>query len=160
MQIAIREADFTDPQHRTGIVDVLDSYASDPLGGGMPLSALVRQRLVPALQEHPTAYILLAFADEQPVGIAVSFFAFSTFQASPLVNIHDLAVVPAWRGKGIGRALLSAVETYARERGCCKLTLEVQDDNVRARSVYQSCGFVDFVVGDSAPTRFLTKPLT
>jgi hypothetical protein len=51
------------------------------------------------------------------------------------------------------------VERRARSRGCCKLTLEVQDDNRRARALYESFGFADFVVGDPAPTRFLCKPL-
>jgi ribosomal protein S18 acetylase RimI-like enzyme len=105
------------------------------------------------------ALVLLAFADEQPVGLAVCFFGFSTFNARPLLNIHDLAVLPAYRGKGVGRALLVEAEKHARARGCCRLTLEVQDDNIRARSLYERFGFSAFVVGASAPTRFMGKPL-
>jgi len=103
--------------------------------------------------------VLLAVSEGRPVGVAVCFLGFSTFQARPLLNIHDLAVLPEWRGKGIGRALLAHVEDRARRRGCCKLTLEVLDDNARARGLYESLGFSDFVVGDSAPTLFLTKAL-
>jgi ribosomal protein S18 acetylase RimI-like enzyme len=158
VQLEIREADFADPAHRAAIVEVLDSYASDPLGGGHPLPADVRQRLVDGLRDHPTALVLLAFADQRAVGIAVCFLGFSTFQARPLLNIHDLAVVPGSRGSGIGRALLGAAEIRARERGCCRLTLEVQDDNRRARALYQRFGFVDYEVANS-PTRFLVKPL-
>lgn len=157
--IDIRPADFTDPVHREGILDVIDSYARDPVGGGQPLPADVRQRLVPALAEHPTALVLLAFAAGRAVGAAVCFFGVSTFQARPLLNIHDLAIVPEFRGKGVGHALLAAVEEAARRRGCCKLTLEVQDDNRRARSLYARFGFNDFVIGNSGPTRFLSKPL-
>ena len=123
----------------------------------MPLD--VRERLVPALRDHPTALVLLAYADEEPAGIAVCFFGLSTFKARPLLNIHDLAVVPQYRGMGVGRALLQAAEDHARGKGCCKLTLEVQDDNARARALYRSFGFEDFVVGNSAATRFLAKPL-
>jgi ribosomal protein S18 acetylase RimI-like enzyme len=158
MAVDIRTADFTDPVHRSGIVDVLDSYAGDPVGGGSPLADDVRARLVPTLERHPTALVLLASWERRPVGIAVCFFGLSTFQARPLLNVHDLAVIPEFRGKGIGRALLTAVEAEARRRGCCKLTLEVQDDNVRARALYAACGFGDFLVGGS-PTRFLTKAL-
>lgn len=82
-----------------------------------------------------------------------------TKHARPLLNIHDLAVVPEWRGKGIGRALLEAAEASAVRRGCCKLTLEVLDDNQSARALYDRYGFVDFVIVESAPTRFLCKPL-
>ena len=157
--VDVREADFADRADGDAIVAVLDSYASDSVGGGQPLGADVRRRLVPALRDHPTALVLLAFAGRRAVGIAVCFFGFSTFQARPLLNIHDLAVVPEYRGRGVGRALLEAAETHARRRGCCKLTLEVQDDNGRARVLYERFGFVDYVLGDSAPTRFLHKPL-
>jgi ribosomal protein S18 acetylase RimI-like enzyme len=159
MELEIREADFTDPMHCAGIIDVLNSYATDPIGGGKPLSPDVRERLVPGLRDHPTALVLLAFLGRRPVGIAVCFVGFTTFQARPLLNIHDLAVVPEHRGTGIGRALLAAAEVRALRRGCCKLTLEVQDSNRRARALYERFGFVDFVVGNSDATRFLSKPL-
>ena len=158
MRLEIHEADFADPAHSAGFLEVLNSYASDPIGGGAPLSADVRRRLVPALRDHPTALVLLAFADRRPVGLAVCFLGFSTFQARPLLNVHDLAVLPELRGNGIGRALLAAAQARAVARGCCKLTLEVQDANIRARGLYASFGFSDFVVG-SSPTRFLSKAL-
>ena len=158
MRVDVREADFSNPAHCAGIVEVLNSYAADPVGGGEPLTQQVRERLIPALRDFPTALVLLAFVDQHAVGVAVCFFGFSTFQARPLLNIHDLAVVPEHRGKGIGRALLTAAEAQALRRGCCKLTLEVQDDNRRARGLYERFGFADFVVNNSA-TRFLSKPL-
>ncbi len=164
MELEILKVDFADTLHCAGVVEVLNSYASDPLGGGEPLSPAVQERLIPALRNHPTVLVLLAFDERRAVGVAVCFFGFSTFQALPLLNIHDLAVVPGYRGQGIGRALLEAVEAHALDRGCCKLTLEVQDDNQRARRVYDRFGFGDFVLrdfvlGDSATTRFLSKPL-
>jgi ribosomal protein S18 acetylase RimI-like enzyme len=158
MQLDIHAADFEDAAHCAAIVKLLDAYARDPIGGGAPLGRDVREQLVPALRRQPTVLVLLAFADRRAVGIAVCFFGFSTFQARPLLNIHDLAVVSEWRGRGVGRALLSAAEAQARRRGCCKLTLEVQDDNRRARMLYERFGFADFVVANSV-TRFLTKPL-
>jgi ribosomal protein S18 acetylase RimI-like enzyme len=158
MKLEVRDADFSNPAHCAGIVEVLNSYAADPVGGGEPLTQQVRERLVPALRDHPTRLVLLALDEQRVIGVAVCFFGFSTFQARPLLNIHDLAVVPQHRGRGIGRALLTAAEAHALRRGCCKLTLEVQDDNQRARALYKCFGFADFVVGNSA-TRFLSKPL-
>jgi len=157
--IQVLEADFDDPIHRDGVVAVIDSYASDPIGGGQPLSAEVREALGPKLRDHPTSRVLLAFADATPVGAAICFLGLSTFRAQPLLNIHDLAVVPEWRGQGVGRALLVAAEDLARRETCCKLTLEVQDDNARARGLYESFGFGDYVLDGPAPTRFLTKEL-
>jgi len=157
--IQILDADYTDPTHRDGILAVIDSYASDPVGGGAPLPPGVRDALVDSLRDFPTSRVLLAFVDDAPVGAAICFMGFSTFAARPLLNVHDLAVLPEWRGRGVGRALLSGAEERARRDGCCKLTLEVQDDNLRARGLYESFGFADFVVGSEAPTRFLTKSL-
>jgi GNAT superfamily N-acetyltransferase len=159
MNVDIRKADFADARDAAAVVAVIDSYAVDPVGGGQPLPLEVRERLIPALRSHPTALVLLAFADEEPAGTAVCFFGLSTFKARPLLNVHDLAVIPKYRGMGVGRALLQAAEQHARLEGCCKLTLEVQEDNARARALYRSFGFDDFVVGNSAPTRFLAKPL-
>ena len=158
MDFTIRQADLTNPEDCAGVVDVLNSYASDQIGGGQPLTREVRERLPVGLREHPTTLAFLAFVEGRPVGVAVCFLGFSTFQARPLLNIHDLAVVPDRRGQGIGRALLEAVEAEAIQRGCCKITLEVQDANRRARGLYERYGFADFVVANS-PTRFLCKRL-
>ena len=159
MNTRVAQADLHDAQHVRGLLAVLDSYASDPVGGGQPLRSDVLNRLPAMLRELPNALVLLAFVGDEIVGAAVCFFGLSTFRAQPLLNIHDLAVLPQYRGQGIGKALLAAAEEHARQRNCCKLTLEVQDDNARARALYQRFGFVDFVVGKPVPTRFLAKGL-
>jgi ribosomal protein S18 acetylase RimI-like enzyme len=158
-RIEIRQADLADPRDAEALVRVLDAYARDPMGGGTPLAVETRRRLPHLLREHPTTVALLAWSGDEAVGLAVCFVGISTFAARPLLNIHDLAVVPAYRGRGVGRALLEAAAEAARARGCCKLTLEVQDTNHRARAVYARFGFEDFVIGQSGPTRFLAKPL-
>ena len=71
----------------------------------------------------------------------LSFRGFSTVAARPLLNIHDFAVAPEHRRRGLARALLAAVEEKAREIDCCKLTLEVLEHNLRAQGVYRAHGF-------------------
>ena len=158
MTITVRPADLSAASDGRAIVDLLDSYAREPVAGARPLSADVRLRLPGALRAHPTTVAFLAFADDEPVGVAVGFLGLSTFHARPLLNVHDLAVLPGWRGRGVGRALLEAVETEAVRRGCCKLTLEVQEDNEPARRLYDRFGFTDYLPGGAA-TRFLCKTL-
>jgi ribosomal protein S18 acetylase RimI-like enzyme len=137
------------------LLAVLDSYARDPIGSGQPLPTDVKQRLVPALRAHPTTLAFLAFEGERAVGLALCFTGFSTFRALPLINVHDLAVLPDCRGQGVGRRLLEAVEARARSLGCGKITLEVREDNAGARGLYDSFGFG----AGQTPTFFLEKPL-
>jgi ribosomal protein S18 acetylase RimI-like enzyme len=154
MNIRIRPADLADARDADSILVLLNSYAVEPVGGGKPLPRDVRERLVPALRDIPRALVLLAFADDAPIGIAVCFVGFSTFRARPLLNIHDLAVLPQFRGKGAGRALLQAAEDHARRQGCCRLTLEVLESNSGAQALYRRFGF-----DGSTVSRFLVKPL-
>jgi GNAT superfamily N-acetyltransferase len=129
------------------------------MGNGRPLPAAVLERLVPALRDHPTAVVLIAFDGSRPVGIANSFQGMSTFVARRLLNLHDLAVIPEYRGKGVGRLLMSAVEAKARELGCCKVTLEVLEGNP-ARQIYEASGYVSLDYGNGAGrSLFLTKVL-
>jgi len=159
MTIDVREADLAAAADAAAIVALVDAYAREPVGGGAPLPQEVAARLVPGLRAHATTLVLLAFVDGHAVGVAICFAGFSTFAARPLLNVHDLAVLPAARRRGVGRALLAAVEARARARGCCKITLEVLDRNDPARALYASVGFAEVAAGDSACTRFLAKPL-
>ena len=160
MSIRIVEADLNLSEHRAAVLAMVDAYSMDAMGSARPLDPEVRTRLIPGLQRHPTTLIFMAFEGEQPVGVAVCFIGFSTFAAKPLVNIHDCMVIPGFRGKSVGRRLLEAVECKARELGCCKLTLEVMDNNHRALRAYEAAGFERYSLQEDAGTAiFLTKPL-
>jgi ribosomal protein S18 acetylase RimI-like enzyme len=160
MSIRIVQADLNVSEHRDAVLAMVDAYSRDTMGSAKPLDPGVRLRMIPGLQRHPTTLIFLAFEGEQPVGVAVCFIGFSTFAAKPLINIHDCMVLPAFRGKGVGRSLLDAVEAKARELGCCKLTLEVMDNNDRALRAYEAAGFVRYALQEDAGTAiFLSKPL-
>jgi len=138
---AVVEADISLPGNAAAVLAMLDAYSSDPMADGHPLSADARANLIAGLRAHPSTLVFLAFHAGEPVGVAVCFRGFSTFAAKPLINVHDLYVVPALRGRGIGRALLGAVERRACETGCCKLTLEVLENNTPAQRLYESGGF-------------------
>ena len=139
--VTVVEVDFENPRHRQAVVDLVNDYARDPMGAGQDLPTAVRDDLARALHEHPTTLAFLAFVGDEPVGIAVCFVGFSTFAARPLINIHDLAVKPAYRRCGVGRCLLDGIEAKARALGCCKLTLEVREDNLPAQQLYRNIGF-------------------
>ena len=158
--MAIVEADLGDPQHQDAIVQLIDMYARDPMGGGRELPESVRAALIPGLQQHPTTVVFLAWHGDTPVGMAICFVGFSTFMACPLLNIHDLAVIPAYRRQGVGRLLLERVAAKGQELGCCKLTLEVRADNHSAQRLYEAVGFDNAAsYGGAVRVWFLEKRL-
>ncbi len=150
MAYEIRAAQYTNPVDREALLALLDTYACDPMGGGEPLSEAVKARLCDALGEMTGARTWLAWQDDQPIGLLNAFLGFSTFKAAPLLNIHDLMVESAWRGQGVGRALLAQAQREAERMGCCKLTLEVLSGNRRAKQVYALFGFEPYVLGPQA----------
>ena len=155
MDLRIREADLADAADADAVVDLIDGYARGPGGQNAPLSDDARERLVPGLRDHPVALVLLALRGAERVGVAVCVWGFSTFSGRPSLNVHDLAVHPAARGRGIGGRLLAEVERRARERGASKLTLEVHDANAGAKRLYERFGFGPW----HEPTFFVWKPL-
>lgn len=143
MALRIEPADLENSRDGEQLIALLDLYSRDPMGNGRPLPETTRAQLVDGLRHHPASLVLLARHDLQCVGLCIGFEGFSTFQARPLMNIHDLVVDPGWRNRGVGRALLAAVEATARQRDCCRITLEVRADNTAAQHLYRSFGFGD-----------------
>lgn len=146
MTTLVRQADYHDPGDAQALAFLLQSYAMDPMGGGQPMAQAKLDRLAGELARRPHAFSVLAFVDGAPAGLANCFEAFSTFACAPLVNIHDIVVVEAHRGRGLSRLLLGEVERIARSRDCCKLTLEVLEGNAVARAAYERLGFGDYVL--------------
>lgn len=141
MTTEVRIADLHDLRDATDLVGLLDAYARDPMGGGTPLREDVKKRLPADLAERAGCVVLIARVDGEAAGAAVSFEGYSTFEAAPLLNLHDFVVSPAFRGGGIAKTLLERLEDEARSRGCCKITLEVLSNNHRARGIYAAAGF-------------------
>jgi GNAT superfamily N-acetyltransferase len=139
--VKVIEADLANPAHAAAVVELLDGYARDPMGGGAALSEQVKRDLIPALRRRSDALVLLALRDGAAAGLLNAFEGFSTFAAAPLLNIHDVYVVPLLRGRGIARALFDCAERVAQRRGCCKMTLEVLSGNLPAQRVYRAQGF-------------------
>ncbi len=158
--VRIVAANLTDPAHAAALVEMLDWYMRDPMEGGEPPGERIKRDLVPGLLAHPAHYVFLAFRGAEPVGFAICFLGFSTFNARPLINIHDIFVRADLRGQRIGRRLLDRIEEHARALNCCRLTLEVREDNRPARALYRRVGFGRVKVGAArVPLEFWQKIL-
>ena len=139
--VEIKLAELSNPVDAGAVVFLLNEYAKDAMAGNGELSDFVKENLVSGLQKRPGAYALLAYVDGKAAGLAICFEAFSTFACQPLLNIHDLMVLPAYRGRGICKSLIAKAEDIAVRTGCCKLTLEVLEGNTIAQAAYLACGF-------------------
>ena len=88
----------------------------------------------------PHAEAVIARAGSEGVSVAVWFHSYSTFLSRPGLYLEDLFVLPAWRGRGIGRALLCHLARVAIERGCGRMEWAVLDWNDPAIGFYRSIG--------------------
>lgn len=137
----IVKADLSLPHHAAALLQLMDAYAHDPMGGSKGLSDFVKANLPAELAKRESAHVILAFVDAQPAGLLICFEGFSTFACKPLLNIHDVMVALPYRGRGLSKLLLQKAEEIALGLGCCKLTLEVLEGNQIARSAYEAFGF-------------------
>ena len=149
MQLYIHEANLDNEIHQKAIKTLLNLYASDLQGYNKCIPDSVLNELIPGLKRMTTGLIFLAQAEDEFAGMAICFLSFSTFYARPLINIHDFTVKKEFRNKGIGTALIEAVEAKAKELNCCKLTLEVQENNTTAMNLYMKTGFMKSIQNES-----------
>lgn len=144
MKIDIIKADYLYKKQAREIARLMNSYASDPMGGGKPLAENVRNNLAQALSKVPHAFSIISYVDDIAAGLVTCFEIFSTFNCQPLINIHDVIVLDEYRGLGLSQKMLKMVEEIAISKGCCKLTLEVLEGNNIAKSSYNKFGFSEY----------------
>ncbi|MFQ3586978.1 MAG: GNAT family N-acetyltransferase [Fimbriimonadaceae bacterium] len=90
--------------------------------------------------EDRTAYALLAFEDDVPVGYAIYFFNFSTFLCRRGLYVEDIYVEPNRRGRGYGKRLLARLADIAVEKQCGRMEWAVLDWNEPSIRFYESLG--------------------
>ena len=90
--------------------------------------------------DKPYAEVVLAEYGQQAAGFALFFHNYSTFLAKPGIYLEDLFVLPEYRGKGIGKVLLSYLAKLAVKRDCGRLEWSVLDWNQPAIDFYQAQG--------------------
>ena len=92
--------------------------------------------------EKKKAEVLFACEGEKEVGFALFFHNFSTFLGRAGIYLEDLFVLPEYRGKGYGKALLKKLAQITVERGCGRLEWACLDWNQPSIDFYRSFGAV------------------
>lgn len=140
-KIQIVKGDLNHLDHAENFLRLTAAYMADPMGEATSWNEEQKTTVIREMKDHPSALILFAKDDRNYVGLCTCFFAYSTFLAKPLLNIHDIYVDASYRGNGVGKKLIQTVEEIAIQEGCGKITLEVRKDNLNARDLYKTQGY-------------------
>ena len=89
---------------------------------------------------NPILFCEIAEWNGEPAGFALWFFNFPTFAGRRGIYLEDLFVRPAFRGKGIGKALLAYLASLCVENGWSRLQWTVLDWNTPSINFYKSLG--------------------
>jgi len=142
-KIHIIKGDLNNAEHAEQFLRLTAAYMADPMGEVNPWTDQQKVDVLKEMKQHPCALILFAKADDKIVGICTCFYAYSTFLAKPLLNIHDIYVDEQYRGIGIAKKLIGSIDQEAVNKNCGKITLEVRRDNLNARDLYKNQGFTE-----------------
>ncbi len=89
---------------------------------------------------RPAAEAAIVEVNGEPAGFALWFTSFSTFRGQPGIYLEDVFVRPEYRGRGIGKTILSWLARLAVDRGCGRLEWAVLTWNEPAIGFYRSLG--------------------
>jgi GNAT superfamily N-acetyltransferase len=153
--IAFFMCDFTNQTHITSLKNLIRHYMTDAMGGCKPLTEKQEEAMVMGLESQSNCFVLFIELNTEIVGLATCFINFSTFRAMPYINVHDIVIHKSMRGKQLGNLLMQKIIEIGHHYNCCKITLEVREDNIIAQRMYTQLGFGD----TEPPMYFWTKML-
>jgi GNAT superfamily N-acetyltransferase len=106
-----------------------------------PATAAIRESAERIQAGGDGEYLLGAVGHDEPSGVAQLRFRWSVWTSAEDCWLEDLFVREDVRGAGLGRALVEGCFERARERGCRRIELDVNEDNRAATALYEACGF-------------------
>ncbi|MGC1166289.1 MAG: GNAT family N-acetyltransferase [Solirubrobacterales bacterium] len=134
--IRIRRGGVEDAGAIARLLHDFNSEFAEPTPGVEALTEYSRQLL-------GAGEMTVLLAGAGPDGISLLRFRDSVWTGGPEAYLQELYVVPALRGRGIGRALLEATMEAAREAGATGIDLNTGTTDTAARALYESCGFTN-----------------
>ena len=80
--------DFSNPMHTQAVINLMNAYLSDAMGGKLPLLTLKQEEdLITGLRDHPSKLVLLVEDEQQFIGLTNCFINFGTFACRPFINV-------------------------------------------------------------------------
>lgn len=134
--LKIRPATRKDAALIVELIRVLAEYEREPKAAVVTKADILRD----GFGRQPRFHAVIAEWDRQPVGFALWFYNYSTWQGRAGIYLEDLFVRPEFRGKGIGKALLAHVAKIAVKQKCGRYVWQVLDWNTPSIQFYESLG--------------------
>ena len=134
--VTLRPATPADVPLILALIQELAEYEREPQAVVATVEDLLRDGFGP----QPRFQVVLAEWEGQPAGFAFYFWSYSTWRGKPGLHLEDLFVRPAYRGQGLGKALLVHLARVAVEAGCARFGWQVLDWNTSALEFYKSLG--------------------
>jgi GNAT superfamily N-acetyltransferase len=132
----IRDANPEDVPAILGLIQELADFENEPDSVETTEEDLLRD----GFGENPYFKCFVAEKENEVIGMALSFFCWSTWTGRPSLFLEDLYVKQAQRGQGVGLALLKRCAQLAVEKNCARFEWEVLDWNQGARDFYHNIG--------------------
>ena len=143
-EVAVRQAGVEDVADAARLLHDFNAEYDEPTPEAPVLAEHLRRLLA-------GGEIVLLLAGEGPDGVAQLRLFTSIWSGEPDAYLAELYVVPERRGQGVGRALLDAAIETVRAAGATHIELTTGEDDVEARSLYESSGFTNLEGGDGGP---------
>lgn len=137
-EVSIREATVRDIPALAGLLADLFALESD-----FSPDTDRQQKGLAALLSAPAARIFVAEVDQCAIGMCTVQVVISTAEGGRVGLVEDVIVKSAWRGRGVGRALLAALEAWAHGEGLRRLQLLADMDNHPAHGFYRKNGWTE-----------------
>jgi GNAT superfamily N-acetyltransferase len=134
--LTLRPATPSDVPNILAFIRELAEYEREPDAVLATEADLLRDGFTESRRFHS----LIAEWHGNPVGFALYFYSYSTWQGRAGIYLEDLFVRPEFRGKGIGKALLTKVAAIAVSEGCARFEWSVLDWNQPSIDFYHQMG--------------------
>jgi len=141
--LTLRPATPSDVPHILGFIRELAEYEREPDAVLTTEADLLRDGFPADESKAPRRFhCIIAEWNGTPAGFALYFYNYSTWEGRAGIYLEDIYVQPAYRGKGIGKALLVKLAFIAVEEGCARFEWSVLDWNQPSIDFYQAMGAV------------------
>jgi GNAT superfamily N-acetyltransferase len=127
---------------RQDLTGILEIYAQPDLDNGQILPLAEAERIFEKISSYPWYRVYVARQAERIVGtFALLIMDNLAHMGAPSGIVEDIAVAPAWQGRGIGKQMMRYAMMKCQEAGCYKLALSSNRKRVAAHEFYRELGF-------------------